>query len=76
MQISLHPLSHFLLNVLAGEILRSHVNGNRALLVTNDRLAPLYLEKYERLLKEGGTKQIGECRLITYIHDVSIQFQR
>jgi len=38
----------------AGRILRSHVEGNRAFLITNDLLAPMYLDKYEQLLKEGG----------------------
>jgi 3-dehydroquinate synthase len=42
----------------AGEILRSHVKGNRALIVTNDRLAPIYLEKYERMMKEDGSLKI------------------
>ena len=45
---------------IAGKMLRSHIKGNRALLVTNDLLAPIYLEKYERLLKEGGNIQIGK----------------
>ena len=44
----------------AGKLLRSHVKGNRALLITNDRLSPLYLEKYEQMLKEGGDIQVGE----------------
>jgi len=38
----------------AGNILRSHVKGNRAFLITNDLLAPMYLDKYEELLKQGG----------------------
>lgn len=41
-------------------MLRSHIKGNRALLITNDRIAPLHLEKYENLLKDGGDIQIGE----------------
>jgi len=45
--------SHFD-NEEAGKMLRSHIKGNRALLITNDRIAPLYLEKYEKLLREGG----------------------
>ena len=47
----------------AARILRSHITGNRALLVTNDRLEPLFLEKYERLLNDasdGKEIQIGE----------------
>jgi 3-dehydroquinate synthase len=43
----------------AGKLLRSHIKGNRALLITNDKVGPLYLEKYEKLLKEGGDIQIG-----------------
>mmetsp|Transcript_2142 Transcript_2142/g.2908 ORF Transcript_2142/g.2908 Transcript_2142/m.2908 type:complete len:434 (+) Transcript_2142:109-1410(+) len=42
----------------AGETIRSHIKGNRALLITNDRIAPMHLEKYEKLLKEGGDIQI------------------
>lgn len=44
----------------AGELLRSHVEGNRALLITNDRISDWYLEKYEKMLKEGGDIQVGE----------------
>lgn len=39
-------------------MLRSHITGTRALIVTNDRIAPIFLEKYETLLNEGGDKQI------------------
>lgn len=42
----------------AGKMLRSHIKGNRALLVTNDRISPFFLEKYEKILNEGGDKQI------------------
>lgn len=42
----------------AGKLLRSHIKGNRALLITNDRLEPIFLEKYEKLLNEGGDIQI------------------
>eukprot|EP00979_Chaetoceros_neogracilis_P017094 scaffold10176_cov264-Chaetoceros_neogracile.AAC.1 len=45
----------------AGELLRSHITGNRALLVTNDLLEPLYLDKYQKLLQKGGDIQIGAC---------------
>jgi 3-dehydroquinate synthase len=42
-------------------MIRSHITGNRALLITNDRIAPMHLEKYEKLLKDGGDDiQIGE----------------
>ncbi len=43
----------------AGKLLRSHVKGNRALLITNDRISPMYLDKYEQMLKEGGDIQVG-----------------
>jgi 3-dehydroquinate synthase len=42
----------------ASEILKSHVKGNRALIITNDLLEPLYLERYEKLLKMGGDIQV------------------
>lgn len=45
-------------DVEAGNMIRSHIKGNRALLITNDRIAPMHLERYERLLKEGGDIQI------------------
>lgn len=34
----------------ASKMLRSHITGSRALLITNDRIDSLYLEKYEKLL--------------------------
>jgi 3-dehydroquinate synthase len=37
----------------ATEILQSHIKGNKVLIVTNDRIAPMYLEKYANLLKAG-----------------------
>lgn len=42
----------------AGKLLRSHVKGNRALIVTNDRIDDIFLEKYEKVLKEGGDIQV------------------
>lgn len=42
----------------AGKMLRSHVKGKRVLVITNDKLAPLYLEKYEAMLKEDGELQV------------------
>lgn len=45
-------------DVEAGNMIRSHIKGNRALLVTNDRVAPMHLAKYERLLNEGGDIKI------------------
>merc|ERR1712127_106172 len=41
--------------------LRSHVKGSRALLVTNDKISPLFLEKYEKILNEGGDIQVDTC---------------
>jgi 3-dehydroquinate synthase len=35
-------------------LLQSHVKGNKVLIITNDRISPMYLEKYETLLKQGG----------------------
>uniref|UniRef100_A0A7S4J271 3-dehydroquinate synthase, chloroplastic n=1 Tax=Odontella aurita TaxID=265563 RepID=A0A7S4J271_9STRA len=47
----------------AGKMLRSHVKGKRVLVVTNDKVAPLYLEKYESMLKEGGELQVDSLVL-------------
>eukprot|EP00977_Amphora_coffeiformis_P001900 scaffold362_cov176-Amphora_coffeaeformis.AAC.26 len=38
----------------AAKLLQSHVKGNKVLIVTNDRISPMYLEKYEGLFKAGG----------------------
>ncbi|KAG7354582.1 3-dehydroquinate synthase [Nitzschia inconspicua] len=34
----------------ASSMLSSHVHGNKVLIVTNDKIAPMYLEKYQKLL--------------------------
>lgn len=34
-------------------MLRRHVGGKRVLIVTNDKIAPLYLDKYAALLSSG-----------------------
>jgi len=34
------------------EMLTSHISGTKVLLVTNDRIAPMYLEKYEKLVAQ------------------------
>lgn len=39
----------------AAELLQSHIGGSKVLLITNDRISPLYLEKYEQLLKAGDS---------------------
>ena len=38
----------------SSSLLQSHIHGNRVLLITNDRIAPMYLERYQRLLSDGG----------------------
>lgn len=42
----------------ASELLKSHVTGNKVLIITNDRIAPMYLEKYRSFLERGGDKQV------------------
>lgn len=38
----------------ASSMLSSHVHGSKVLIVTNDRIAPMYLEKYRALLSQEG----------------------
>mmetsp|Transcript_12659 Transcript_12659/g.23727 ORF Transcript_12659/g.23727 Transcript_12659/m.23727 type:complete len:454 (-) Transcript_12659:114-1475(-) len=45
-------------DVEAGKLLRSHITGKRALLITNDRIEQWYLEKYRNILQNGGEIQI------------------
>mmetsp|Transcript_22551 Transcript_22551/g.34085 ORF Transcript_22551/g.34085 Transcript_22551/m.34085 type:complete len:429 (+) Transcript_22551:103-1389(+) len=47
----------------AAKILKSHVKGKQVLLVTNDKISPMYLEKYESILKQGGDKVVETCIL-------------
>jgi 3-dehydroquinate synthase len=42
---------------MASSLLRKHVHGRRILLVTNDNIAPMYLEKYERLLASSSSEE-------------------
>ena len=42
----------------AAELLQSHIEGSKVLLITNDRISPLYLEKYEKLLKDNSDLQV------------------
>lgn len=51
----------------AGRLLRSHVKGNRALLITNDRIAPMYLEKYASLLKEDEKIRVGTLQYMILV---------
>ena len=41
-----------------GAILRKHVPGNTALIVTNETIAPLYLDRAVAALSEGGTIRV------------------
>lgn len=38
----------------AGQMIRSHIHGNRCLIVTNDRIAPIFLEKYKNSIQVAG----------------------
>ena len=42
----------------ASQLLQQHVVGKRALLITNDNIAPLYLEQYKALFKKDGNVQV------------------
>lgn len=42
----------------ASELLRSHVSGNKVLLITNDRISPLYLKKYQDILDADPTVSV------------------
>lgn len=42
----------------ASEILQSHVKGNKVLIVTNDRIAPMYLEKYYQLFTKSSSLSV------------------
>jgi len=52
-----------LFDLKAAKILKSHVKGKQVLLVTNDKISPMYLEKYESILKQGGDKVVETCIL-------------
>jgi len=47
----------------ASKILKPHIKGQQVLLVTNDRISPMYLERYESILKRGGDKVVETCVL-------------
>jgi len=42
----------------ASQLIQQHVVGKRALLITNDNIAPLYLEQYKALLEKDGKVQV------------------
>lgn len=44
------------------ELLTSHISGSKALLITNDRISPVYLETYTKLL--GGKNNIKEVHTL------------
>jgi 3-dehydroquinate synthase len=37
----------------ASTLLRKHIHGKRVLLITNDRIAPMYLERYQQLISDN-----------------------
>jgi 3-dehydroquinate synthase len=37
----------------ASTLLRKHIHGKRVLLITNDRIAPVYLERYQKLISDN-----------------------
>jgi 3-dehydroquinate synthase len=39
------------------ELLTSYISGSKALLITNDRIAPMYLEKYAELIGNNGNNK-------------------
>ena len=39
-------------------MLTRHIHGKQVLIVTNDRIAPMYLNKYEQLVQQEGHKQV------------------
>ena len=55
-----NPLSLVHLLFSAAQLLRSHIRGTKVLIVTNDRVAPFYLNRYRQLLSStvGGTKPL------------------
>lgn len=42
----------------AASLLSSHIDGDKVIVVTNDRIAPLYLERYAGLLRRLANKQV------------------
>lgn len=42
----------------AGTMLRKHIKGKRALLITNDRIEGWYLEKYQKIISSTGQVQV------------------
>ncbi|KAG7351463.1 3-dehydroquinate synthase [Nitzschia inconspicua] len=42
----------------ASSMLSSHIHGNKVLIVTNDKIAPMYLEKYQKLLSDQEGKDV------------------
>ena len=41
-----------------GELIRRHIPGNTALVVTNETIAPLYLDRTVATLSEGGNIRV------------------
>lgn len=49
--------------VVASSLLQSHVQGSRVLVITNDRIAPMYLEKYVSLFENNSNNQVDSLVL-------------
>jgi len=49
----------------AGEMLRKHVKGKDVLLITNDLISPLHLEKYVSILENSNENDVEERKGIT-----------
>ena len=47
-------LQHLVSSRTAGQMIQSHIQGNRCLIVTNDRIAPMFLEKYQTVIQAAG----------------------
>jgi 3-dehydroquinate synthase len=45
-------------------LLQSHIHGNKVLIVTNDRIAPMYLDKYQSLFLSNDAKLSVETFII------------
>ena len=42
----------------ASKMLTNHINGKQALVITNDRIAPMYLDKYRKLVEKETGKEV------------------
>ena len=51
----------------AATLIRQHIHGKRVLLITNDRIAPLYLERYQQLLSNNSLDDSKELIVDTVV---------